>query len=66
MKQYYLVFILATLLAGCGENTSGANQENDSVSTAPITEPSYNPETEEDSAAKQMNLDSTQLKDSPR
>jgi hypothetical protein len=65
MKQYYFALILVIVLAGCGDNTSGNNQENDSASTAPITDPSYNPETEADSATKQMNLDSSQLKDSP-
>ena len=65
MKRLYLAWISATLIAGCGNNTSGDDQANDSASTAPITDPSYNPEKEPDSATKQMNLDSTQLKDSP-
>ena len=65
MKQFYRALISAALFVGCGNNTSGDDQPNDSASTAPITDPSYNPEKEADSAAKQMNLDSTQVKDSP-
>jgi hypothetical protein len=36
------------------------------VSTDSLTNPSFNPEDEADSAAKQMNVDSTSLKDSVR
>jgi hypothetical protein len=60
------VFLFCTFLAfaaSCGQGT-GAADANDSVSTDSIPEPSYNPRVDTDSGAKQMNLDSTQLKDS--
>ena len=65
MKQFFLIFTVAIVLSGCGDH-SGNNAEDgdDSASTAPITDPSYNPKVNADSAAKHMNLDSTVLKDS--
>jgi hypothetical protein len=62
MKQLFLIFTVM-MLAGCGEQ-SGTEDGNDSTSTAPITDPSYNPKVEADTAAKHMNLDSTLQKDS--
>ena len=65
MKQLFLLFTVAMLLAGCeGHSGNKSGAEDDSVSTAPVTDPSYNPKVEADSAAKQMNLDSTLGKDS--
>ena len=64
MKQLFLLFTLAMLLAGCEDHSGDEKQGSDSVSTAPVTDPSYNPKVEADSAAKQMNLDSTLQKDS--
>jgi hypothetical protein len=65
MKQFFLIFTVAILLAGCGDQSGNKSEEgDDSASTAPITDPSYNPKVEADSAAKHMNLDSTVQKDS--
>ena len=67
MKQFPLIFAVVMVLAGCGDhpgNKSGTEDGNDSASTAPITDPSYNPKVEADSATKHMNLDSTLQKDS--
>jgi hypothetical protein len=65
MKQYSLIFVVSMVLANCGDNSGNkSGTEDDSASTAPITDPSYNPKVEADSAAKQMNLDSTLHKDS--
>ncbi|HKH61745.1 MAG TPA: hypothetical protein VKA49_12980 [Flavitalea sp.] len=66
MKQFSLICAVAILLAACSDHPdkSGAADGNDSASTAPITDPSYNPKVEADSAAKHMNLDSTLQKDS--
>jgi PBP1b-binding outer membrane lipoprotein LpoB len=66
MKKYFLILSFAVLFAGCSDNSDNTSNDDDSVSTAPITDPSYNPKVEADSAAKQMNLDSAQLKDSGR
>ena len=63
MKRLFLVFNVLMILAACG-GQSGNEDEADSTSTAPITDPSYNPKAEADSAAKHMNLDSTINKDS--
>lgn len=65
MKQMFLRFFVVIMLAGCsGQSGNETGAENDSVSTDPVTEPSYNPKVEADSATKQMNLDSTLQKDS--
>jgi hypothetical protein len=50
--------------AACGDQTGNSGGENDSTSTAPVTDPSYNPKVEADSATKHMNLDSTLENDS--
>jgi uncharacterized lipoprotein len=63
MKQFLLLLVILMVLAGCGDNSSNKEDANDSTSTAPITDPSYNPKVESDSAAKNMNLDSTLKKD---
>ena len=67
MKQFYLLLTIAIVLAGCGDesgNKLGTEEGQDSVSTAPVTDPSFNPKVEADSAVKHMNLDSTLQKDS--
>jgi hypothetical protein len=65
MKHFLLIFTIATGLAGCTDHSGNkADEGDDSASTAPITDPSYNPKVNADSAAKHMNLDSTVLKDS--
>ena len=64
MKQFCLIFTIVMALAGCGNHSDNNENGNDSTSTAPITDPSYNPKTEADSAVKNMNLDSTLQKDS--
>ena len=52
------------MFVSCGNQQGSKEGGNDSASTAPITDPSYNPKVEADSAAKHMNLDSTLQKDS--
>ena len=65
MKQAFLVVTVMFMLAGCADQSgNSADEEKDSVSTAPVTDPSYNPKVEADSARKHMNLDSTQQEDS--
>ena len=65
MTQLFSVLFAIITLTGCsGQSGNETGGENDSVSTAPITDPSYNPKVEADSATKQMNLDSTLQKDS--
>ena len=51
-------------LSGCGSGNAGTDNNSDSTSTDSLVDPSYNPRTETDSGAKQMNLDSTQVRDS--
>ena len=63
MKRFFLVCGVTIVFAACG-GQSGTEDGNDSTSTAPVTDPSYNPKVEADSAAKHMNLDSTLKKDS--
>lgn len=63
MKRFSILFTVVRVLAACS-GQSGTENGNDSASTTPITDPSYNPKVEADSAAKQMNLDSTLQKDS--
>lgn len=67
MKRFSFVFTVVVIMAGCGSGNgteAGAANGNDSVSTAPVTDPSYDPRVQTDSGAKQMNLDSTSFKDS--
>ena len=63
MKRVFLILTVVMMLTGCG-GRSGTENGKDSVNTDPITDPSYNPTVEADSAAKHMNLDSTLEKDS--
>jgi hypothetical protein len=60
MIRLCLIFFVVVLV-GCGENGSGAEDGMDSASTDSLTDPSYNPKVETDSAARQMNLDSTEV-----
>ena len=67
MKRLLMALAMGIVFAGCGDqgaNEEGIEDENDSVSTAPVTDPSYRPNAEADSAARQMNLDSTQAEKS--
>jgi len=61
MKMY--IFLLAVILGfiSCDNHSSGSGDVKDSVSTDSLTNPSSNPEIEEDSAVRQMNLDSVNL-----
>jgi hypothetical protein len=59
MFRICLIF-LVVVLVGCGENGSGGEGGMDSASTDSLTDPSYNPGVETDSATRQMNLDSIQ------
>ena len=63
-----IIFIgLVVCSVSCNSSSDSRNvNAEDSVSTDSLTNPSFNPEEEADSAAKQMNLDSTNLKDSVR
>jgi hypothetical protein len=62
MIRLCLIFIVVVLF-GCGEDGSGGEAGMDSASTDSLTDPSYNPRMETDSAARQMNLDSTEVND---
>ena len=62
MKIVLLVAVLACFIS-CDHASDAANgRAEDSVSTDSLQNPSYNPEVEVDSATKQMNLDSTDVK----
>jgi hypothetical protein len=64
MKSTILIaLVVCSVSCNSPSDPRNANAE-DSVSTDSLTNPSFNPEEEADSAAKQMNLDSTNLKDS--
>lgn len=65
MKQYFRLLVVVILLSGCSGETGNGPGDEDSVSTAPVTDPSYNPEVNVDSATKHMNLDSIPEKESP-
>lgn len=52
------------VLLSCDSVDGRDGDSTDSVSTDSLKDPSYNPSVEADSAARQMNLDSTTLKDS--
>jgi hypothetical protein len=59
MKKFLLIIGMMACMVSCGGNgNSGKADVGDSVSTDSLKNPSFNPEVEEDSAAKQMNLDS--------
>lgn len=59
MRKICLSLIAAVLMLSCGDQPGNNTDSQDSTSTDPITNPSYNPKAEADSAAKHMNLDST-------
>ena len=60
MRKFLLIIGLIVVMISCGESgDNGTANAGDSVSTDSLKDPSFNPEVEEDSAAKQMNLDST-------
>ena len=63
VKRFYFLLVAAFVLMACNGNSGSESGSEDSVSTDSLVNPSYNPEVEADSAAKDMNLDSTQLKD---
>jgi hypothetical protein len=53
-----LLAAIAVFLISCNNNSASGDNSSDSVSTDSLQSPSYNPKTEADSAAKQMNIDS--------
>ena len=65
MKLFGLSLIIVFGLVSCQDNEreSDRRDTNDTVSTDSLQNPSYNPASESDSAAKQMNLDSVDLSD---
>lgn len=62
-KWFYFLSVAAFFFVACNGNSGSESGSEDSVSTDSLVNPSYNPKVEADSAAKDMNLDSTQLKD---
>ena len=67
MMAAIILIGLVVCSVSCNSSSDSRNgNAEDSVSTDSLTNPSFNPEEEADSAAKQMNLDSTNLKDSVR
>lgn len=62
-KRFYFLLVAALGLIACNGNADSGLGSQDSVSTDSLVNPSYNPKVEADSAAKDMNLDSTKLKD---
>ena len=67
MTKAIILTGLVVWFVSCNSSSDSRNANaEDSVSTDSLTNPSFNPEEEADSAAKQMNLDSTNLKDSAR
>jgi len=64
MNRFILILALITGLVSCDGSNAGKGDSPDSASTDSLNNPSFNPKVEADSAAGQMNLDSTNLKDS--
>ena len=64
VKRFYFLFAVVIVLMACNNNSANEQGAEDSVSTDSLVDPSYNPKVEADSASKDMNLDSTQVKDS--
>ena len=62
-KRFYFLLVAAWGLVACNDNSGSGLGSEDSVSTDSLVNPSYNPKVEADSAAKDMNLDSSKLKD---
>lgn len=64
MKLFFQLFAVVSGLISC-DNNSGSKPVNvdliDSVKTDSLKNPSYNPAVKADSAAKHMNLDSTEF-----
>ena len=61
MKVFILVAVMIGFLSCDNNSNAGTGDSVDSVSTDSLKNPSFNPEAEADSTAKQMNLDSTDL-----
>lgn len=64
IKKLYFSLACTLIIISCGTGVKSGDDATDSVNTDTIPDPSYNPVVETDSGAKQMNLDSTNLKDS--
>ena len=63
MKKFILPIALVTIIASCNNNANKSGEDStDSVTTDSLKNPSFNPEVEADSATKQMNLDSGEVK----
>lgn len=62
MNRSSVFYAVAIVMAACGDpSTTGDGDSTDSATTAPLTNPTSDPETEADSAADLMNLDSSKV-----